>query len=121
MLKEYSQVATSKSQQELDILVQSKGCQFWKDQLKIAEIQPRATYSVNMFEFKHIFMFFLRTVPDIGLLTIWSDIKITFYTSYLRGSDMLRCGESVPALSSQIRWLKITEPLWSRELQTAKL
>ena len=127
MLKEYFQVATSKSQQkELDILVQSlvilvskknnlqNEVHSWKNQLeilsKIAEIQPQAAYSAYMFGFKHKFTFFLRTVPDITdyLLPIEETLRSRFIS---QGSYMFRCRRSGTCTSSGIRRLRITEPL----------
>ena len=58
----------------------------WKNQLqvlsKIAEIKPQAAYSlyIYIFELKHKFTFFLRTVPEIAgcLLPIEETLKSRF-------------------------------------------
>ena len=46
------------------------------------------------------------------LTSDWKNIKITLLTSCHRWWNMFRCGKSV--ISSEIRWLRITEPLWRR-------
>ena len=124
MLKEYSQVATSRSQhKELDIFVQSlvisvskriSPIQSWKGQLeilsKIAEIQTAATYSTYIFGIKHKFTFFLETVPDLAdyLFPIEETLRSHFIPAITEGHI---CSESVTCTSREILWHRIAASL----------
>ena len=66
---------------------ETKYTQSLKNQLeilsKIAEIQLQPAYSAYMFGFKHKFMLFLRTVPDISdyLFPIEETLRSRFMTA----------------------------------------
>ena len=135
MLKEILQVVTSRSQHKvLDILVQStvisvskkKWSAVMEKSIRNTLKDSRNSTTSCLFCLyvpiqTKIQVFLTNSTWYIRLLTSdWRNIKITFHTSYHRGSSMLRCGKSVTCTSSEIRRLRITEPLWSSKHRAAK-